>query len=226
MNIGLKKTIILLILFFITAILLYACTRNEKAEQNQISTTQLTEPTETPDATIAIAVPIKDIVDADGIVQGYVEIYDDCITYVNKELGYSFDLPKSWEDHFIVDVNYETKFISLRFSGESEEGRGIHPNGKCFGLCIFEIIYETDFEGLMFEGVYYLGTVDGIKLYHIIAPDCEICALYDEIEMYEYGESKYQNDGNQIELMRRDLETVNKMVKDYDYEKLNFQPLE
>lgn len=217
-----KKTVLILVWIFAIVLPLLSISCISRLEQSDINV----EETAKPSVTNTVGVPTKEIYDANNMAQGYIEIYVDHIKYINERLGYSFELPKTWEDNFIVNVDYDTKLMSVRFFGESEEGRGISPNGKYYGLCIFEIIHETNFEGLMYERVCYLGTVDGEKLYHIESPDCEICGLADEIEWYEYGESKYQDDEEQIELMRRDLEKVKTMVTDYNYEELNFRPLE
>jgi len=169
---------------------------------------------------------MKDIYDVYGEKQGCVEIYDDYIKYCNEGLRYSIELPKCWEDNFIVKTDYQTKYLSIRFLGESKEGKGIYTDGNSYGLELFQIIYEVDFEYLMYEHVLYLGTVDEIKLYYTDAPDFEIGAVYDEIFWYDQGMSDYQDDEDEIAKMREDIETLDQMINSFSYEDLNFQIIE
>lgn len=209
------------IVILITVILfgMTACIQSNNNSQN--STTYVVENSQIVNSPTPF-IETKTIYNMNGNVEGYIKIFDNKIRYFSMKLEYAFDLPESWEDNFIASTNEEKGTIRLSFYGESEEGKGILNDGRYTGLSLFYISKNINPNNTQLGDIKLIGDIDGVKYYCVTNSDCEICALYDELEWYEEGTSKYQNDINQVELMKKDLEIVEEMILSFEDFEMNF----
>lgn len=211
-----KKLTIVTFVGMLLIIVLFGCGHHNDISQIQV------------DATITSAYEpayneTQIIYDADGVANWYCEIYDDRLVYLNYRSDYKITLPLSWKGNF--RINTVGSSIQILFWGMSDVG--YMPSEESYiGLTMFLIVPESVLEGSTLDGVAYIGTSGDINYYYATFTDCEICALIEELQDYENGISKYQDDPEQIELIRKDYETVQKMREDFDYKDLDFQPME
>lgn len=170
------------------------------------------------------SIEIDIVYDRNETPNGYCEVYENKLIYKNEELRYKIVLPISWKDNFRVEKS-EFNWLFFYFWGESDACYSTKTQERV-GLRAFLIANENDFDPSMLDSIYYLGTANGVKYYFAKNTDCPICALYDEINDYENGVSIYQDNPEQIELIKEDIRVMEKMKDDLDNIDLDFQPME
>lgn len=132
------------------------------------------------------------------------------VIYENFELGFSLTFPEYWESSFLI---YGNEIFKITFMGESKTSMKVVDNEN-LGLSLFMIVPENKIKNIISDDLILIGTANNVKYYYATYTDCEICALKDEIYDYEEGSSIYQDDEEEIELVRKDLEQFTKMKSD------------
>jgi|GEM_PF-4328386 len=153
---------------------------------------------------------------------GYCDIYDDKIIYVNEEYGFQITLPASWNRHFKVR---KSKMGDLVFYYMCKSDIAyISKDNFNRGLIVFFIVKESELKDTI-DDPHFIGIANDIEYYYGTTTGCETEELANEIIDYERGESDYQDNPEQIELIKEDLAVWERMEGDFDYTELDFQPL-
>lgn len=107
---------------------------------------------------------------------------DKLITYINENLGYSLDFPKSWKGYYKIHENYGD--ITVAYYGDSEASKGNEHSalGEDGGIVMFFIVDEitAQNENGLLDSIQDIGVARGINYFYATTTDVSLSALYDE----------------------------------------------
>lgn len=138
------------------------------------------------------------------------------IRYENSILGFSLEIPSSWEGNYLIH-EYDD-FIDICFIGQSEASKEMFDEtDNIHGLSMFCIGKESYInENEFLDSIYEVGVANGIKYYHFTGTDYPLGALAGE----------YIEDENEKVLAASDLIKAEEMEKDKELILSTFKELE
>ncbi len=99
-------------------------------------------------------------------------------TYVNENLGYSLEIPESWDGYYKIHEEYGN--ISVSYYGDTEKSKGEDDKGITMFFIVDEHTAENE-KGFL-DSITDVGVARGINYFYATTTDFSLGALYDASE--------------------------------------------
>lgn len=127
------------------------------------------------------------------------------ITYANENLGYSLEIPESWDGYYKIHEEYGS--ITVAYYGDSEASKGEDDKGIAMFFIVDELTAQN--ESGFLDSVQDIGVARGINYFYATTTDFSLSALYDET-------NKNNDDWDRAHEMMDDVPDILKSFKEVE----------